>query len=95
MNRKQFLGITFAVQYFNQETSNDPQISYVFSGNIQDIINTLDGNKIYLFLKLYTYERPKNVQSNPVHLSVKKSRVGKENIKRYPKQSDLHGNLNF
>ena len=32
---------------------------------------------------------------SPIHDSIKKSRVGKKNVKTHPKQSDLHGNLNF
>ena len=34
-------------------------------------------------------------QSNLIHYSIKKNRVGKENVKGSPKQSDLHGSLNF
>ena len=90
-----FLRITFAVQYFNQKTSNDTSISHFLSENIQDNINTFDGNSIDFFVKLYTHERPGNVQSNPIHHSIKKSKVGKKNVKRYPKQSDLHSSLNF
>ena len=64
-------------------------------GNIQDNINTFHGNKIDFFVKLYIHEWPEDAQSNPIHHSVKKSGVGKKNVKRHPKQSDLHGSLNF
>ena len=33
------------------------------------------------------------IKPNP--LLIKKSRVGKKNVKRHPKQSDLHVNLSF
>ena len=75
MTRKHFLSITFAVQYFNQETPNDTAINHFLRGNIQGNINNFNGNKIYFFVKLYTHERPGDVQSNPVHHLIKKSRV--------------------
>ena len=65
-----FLNITFAVQYFNQKTSNGTPKSYFLPGNIQDSTNTFDRNWIDLFVKFYTHERPWNVQSNTVYCSI-------------------------
>ena len=42
----------------------------------------------------YNNERPEVVKSNPAHHSIRKSRFGKKNVKRHPKQSDLQGSLN-
>ena len=95
MTRKRFLSPTFDVQYFNQKTPSDPPISHFLHGNIQDNINTFDGNKIYFFVKLCTNERRGDFQSIPFHHSIKTSRVEKKIVKRNPKQSDLHGKLNF
>ena len=43
-DEKAFLSITFTVSYFNQETLNDTPINHFLFGNIQDNINTFDGN---------------------------------------------------
>ena len=82
MTRKHFLSIAFAVLYFNQKTVNDTPINHLLTGNIQDNINTIDGIQIDFFVKLYTRERPENIQSNPIHHSMKKSRFGKKNVKK-------------
>ena len=76
-------------------TPNYTLTNHFRPGNIQDNINTFHGNKIDFFVKLYIHEWPEDAQSNPIHHSVKKSGVGKKNVKRHPKQSDLHGSLNF
>ena len=80
---------------FNQKSPNDTLLSQFLPGNVQDNINTFDGNNIYCFLKLCNHERPGDAQSNPIHHSIKNSRVGKKNVKRHPKQNDFYGSLNF
>ena len=95
MTRKHFSSSTFAVQCFNQKTPNDTPISHFLPRNIQHNINTFDGKKNYFFVKLHNHERPGDLQSNPIHHSIKKSRIEKRNVKMYPKQIDLHDNLNF
>ena len=90
-----FLCITFAVQYFDQKRPNDTPINYFLRENIQDNINTFDGNKTDCFVKFYTHERLRDVQSNPIDHSIKTSRFGKKNVKRQSKQINLHGSLNF
>ena len=82
MTRKHFLSITFAVLYFNQKTLNDTQIDHFLLGNIQDNINFFDGNYIDFFVKLCKHEIPGNIQSNQIHHSIKKSRVGKKNVRK-------------
>ena len=43
--------------------------------------NAFDRNKNYFLVKLYTHGRLRDVQSNPIHLSITKSRVGKKCLK--------------
>ena len=40
----QQLNFTFAILYFNQKTQNNTTIYHFLIGNIQDNINTFDGN---------------------------------------------------
>ena len=91
IHRKHFLSIAIAVQYFNQKTTNGTPIKYFLPGNIQNNIDTFHD----IFVKFYTHEELGNTQSNPIDHLIEKSRFERKNVKRHPKQNNLHGGFNF
>ena len=91
IHRKHFLSIAFAVQYFNQKTTNGTPIKYFLPRNIQNNIDTFHD----IFVKFYTHEELGDTKSNPINYLIKKSRFESKNVKRHPKQNNLHDGFNF
>ena len=58
--------ITFAIQYFSQKTSNNTQLNHFLPGNIQDNINTFNGNQIDFFCKIL---HPWKIREYPLKLN--------------------------
>ena len=79
---KTFFKHSFCSPICNQKGINDTTIKHFLLRNSQDNINIFDGKQIDFSVKLYTHDRPENIQSNPIHHSIKTSRVARKNVKK-------------